>query len=227
MQADFWNPTGDKAFYPSRAPAGRLTVSRARSHTSLQLSAGSVVYGNEKSLTMKVTVAPQFTGTPTGKVRITAGQITLCTVQLSGGTSTCFPASPTVLGAGKAVLVASYPGDPGFNSSAADAMLTVRRATSRTTLTLSAASVKYGHEMSVKITAAVAPQFSGSPAGNVIITAGKATLCTVRLASATHTCSLPSQRALNPGRHMLTASYRGSTEFAPSSAAKTLTVTRP
>ena len=218
---------GDKAFDPSRAPAGRLTVSRARSHTTLQLSAGSAVYGNEKSLTIKVTVAPQFTGTPTGKVKITAGQTTLCTVQLSGGTGTCSPASPTVLGAGKAVLVASYPGDLGFNSSSADATLTVRRATSRTTLTLSPASVKYGHETSVKITVAVAPQFSGTPAGNVIITAGKATLCTVRLASATHTCSLPSKRALSPGRHVLTASYRGSADFAPSSAAKTLTVTKP
>ena len=124
---------GDKAFDPSRTPAGRLTVSRARSHTTLQLSAGSVSYGNEKSITIKVTVAPQFTGTPTGKVKITAGQITLCTVQLSKGTGTCSPASPTVLGAGKAVLVASYPGDPGFNSSSADATLTVQPATSRTT----------------------------------------------------------------------------------------------
>jgi Bacterial Ig-like domain (group 3) len=97
-----------------------------------------------------------------------------------------------------------------------DATLTVRRATSRTTLTLSPASVKYGHETSVKITVAVAPQFSGTPADNVIITSGKATLCTVRLASATHTCSLPSKRALNPGRHVLTASYRGSADFAPS-----------
>ena len=218
---------GDKAFDPSRSLAGRLTVSRARSHTTLHLSVGSAVYGNEKSLTMKVTVAPQFTGTPTGKVKITAGQITLCIVQLSGGTGTCSPASPTVVGAGTATLVAGYPGDLGFNSSAADATLTVRRATSRTTLTLSPASVKYGHEMSVKITVAVAPQFFGSPTGDVIITAGRATLCTVRLASTTHTCSLPSKRALSPGRHVLTASYRGSADFAPSSATNRLTVTRP
>ena len=218
---------GDKAFDPSRSPAGRLTVSRARSHMTLQLSAGSAFYGNEESLTIKVAVAPQFTGTPTGKVKITAGQTTLCTVQLSGGTGTCSPASPTVLSAGKATLVASYPGDPGFNASAADAALTVRRATSRTTLTLSPASVKYGKETSVKITLAVAPQFSGTPTGNVIITAGKVTLCTVRLTRTTHTCSLPSKRTLNPGRHVLTASYQGSADFAPSSATKTLTVTRP
>jgi hypothetical protein len=61
----------------------------------------------------------------------------------------------------------------------------------------------------------------------VLVTAGKPTLCTVRLASATHTCSLPSERALSPGRHVLTASYRGSADFAPSSATKTLTVTKP
>jgi hypothetical protein len=108
-----------------------------------------------------------------------------------------------------------------------EATLTVRRAASRTTLTLSPASVKYEHETSVKITVAVAPQFSGTPAGNVIIRSGQATLCTARLASATHTCPFPSKRALSPGRHVLTASYQGSADFAPSSAVKTLTVTRP
>ena len=181
---------GDKAFDPSRAPAGRLTVSRARSHTTLRLSAGSVVYGNEKSLTMKVTVAPQFTGTPTGKVKITAGQTTLCTVQLSGGTGTCSPASPTVLGAGKAALVASYPGDLGFRSSAADATLTVRRATSRTTLTLSPTSVKYGSTGTRSRSRSPSPWPRSSPApppGTSSSRPAKATLCTVRLASATHT----------------------------------------
>lgn len=98
------------------------------------------------------------------------------------------------------------------------------RATSRTTLTLSASSVKYGNEMSLTITVAVAAQFSGTPAGNVVVTAGQATLCTVRLGSATHTCSLPSERALGPGRHVLAASYPGSADFAPSSATQTLAV---
>jgi len=215
---------GNASFGPSHAPAGRVTVARAGSHTALQLLAGSVAYGNEKSVAMKVTVTPQFTGTPSGKVKITAGEETLCTVQLSGGTGTCSPASGTVLGAGRATLVASYPGDPGFRGSTAGAPLTVQRASSRAALTLSATSVRYGHEMSVRLTVAVAPRYSGTPAGNVVITAGKVTLCTVRLASATHTCRLPSERVLNPGRHALVASYSGSIDFAPSSVTRTLTV---
>ena len=215
---------GNASFGPSHAPAGRVTVARAGSHTALQLLAGSVAYGNEKSVAMKVTVTPQFTGTPSGKVKITAGEETLCTVQLSGGTGTCSPASGTVLGAGRATLVASYPGDPGFRGSTAGAPLTVQRASSRAALTLSATSVRYGHEMSVRLTVAVAPRYSGTPAGNVVITAGKVTLCTVRLASATHTCTLPSERVLNPGRHALVASYSGSIDFAPSSVTRTLTV---
>ncbi len=215
---------GNKSFAFSHAPTGRVTVARARSQTTLQLSAGSVAYGTETSLTMKVTVAPQFTGTPSGKVKITAGQRTLCTAQLAGGTGTCSLASPAVLGAGKATLVASYPGDLGFRGSTAGATLTVRRATTRTTLLLSASSVRYGHEMSAKIAVAVAPQFTGAPTGNVVITAGQLTLCTVRLDSGTHTCTLPTERALSPGRHVLVASYRGGTDFVPSSAAKALTV---
>ncbi len=107
----------------------------------------------------------RFAGTPSGKVRITAGQTTLCTVQLSDRTGTCSSASPTVLSAGKAALVASYPGDLGLRGSSADATLTVRRATSRTTLTLSSAPVKYENETSLKIAIAVAPQFSGTPPG--------------------------------------------------------------
>jgi hypothetical protein len=111
-------------------------------------------------------------------------------------------------------------GTPG----SAELPVAVRRATSRTSLALSASSVRYGHEMSLTITVAVAPQFSGTPAGNVVVTAGRVTLCTVRLASGTHTCSLPSERALSPGRRVLVATYWGSADFVPSTAAKTLTV---
>ena len=160
---------GDKAFDPSRAPAGRLTVSRARSHTTLQLSAGSVGYGNEKSLTMKVTVAPQFTGTPSGKVRITAGQTTLCTVQLSGGTGTCSPASPTVLGPARPY---SWPATrrPRLQR------LSGRRDPDRAAGHLTnhphpVADVGEVRERDVgQDHVAVAPQFSGTPGGNVIVT---------------------------------------------------------
>ena len=86
--------------------------------------------------------------------------------------------------------------------------------------------MNYGHETSVKLTVAVAPQFSGSPRGNVIITVGKATLCTIRLSAHGGNCSLPSQRVLSIGKHLVVASYQGSADFAPSSTSRTLTVTK-
>jgi Family of unknown function (DUF6247) len=117
--------------------------------------------------------------------------------------------------------------DPGFGSSSAGATLTVQRAT----LTDHPHTVggvgevrerDFGQDHRCR-----GPAVLRHPAGNVVVTAGQATLCTVRLASATHLCSLPSEQALRPGRHVLTASCQGSADFAPSSAAKTLTVTRP
>ena len=101
------------------ASAVRVAVAKAKSRSSLKLSAASVVYGNEKALKLTGTAAPQFTGTPGGVVTITAGQATLCTVTLSGGTGSCFPSSATVLNTGRATLTASYTGSADFLPSSA------------------------------------------------------------------------------------------------------------
>lgn len=183
-------------------------------------------YGNEKTLRLTATVAPQFTGTPGGVVTITAGQITLCTAKLSGGTGSCSPALATALNTGRATLTASYTGSADFLPSSAGAALQVREAQSRTSLTLSPALVGYGHEQSLKLTVTVAPQYSGSPRGAVIIAVGQTTLCTIRLSAQGGSCSPASPRVLSIGKHLIVASYQGSADFAPSSTSRTLTVTK-
>ena len=217
---------GDPRLDSSHGSAVRVAVAKAKSRTSLKLSAVSVVYGNEKTLKLTVTAAPQFTGTPGGVVTITAGQATLCTVTLSGGTGSCSPSSATVLNAGRATLTASYTGSADFLPSSASAALQVREAQSRTSLALSPASVVYGHEQSLKLTVTVAPQYSGSPRGTVIIAVGQTTLCTIRLSAQGGNCSPASPRVLSIGKHLVVASYQGSADFAPSSTSRTLTVTK-
>ena len=217
---------GDLRFDSSHASAVRVSVAKAKSRTSLKLSAASVVYGNEKTLKLTVTAAPQFTGIPGGVVTITAGQATLCTVKLSGATGNCSPSSATVLNAGRATLAASYAGSADFFPSSSGAALQVREAQSRTSLALSPASVAYGHEQSLKLTVTVAPQYSGSPRGTVIIAVGQTTLCTIRLSAQGDSCSPASPRVLTIGKHLVVASYQGSADFAPSSTSRTLTVTR-
>lgn len=102
----------------------------------------------------------------------------------------------------------------------------MREAQSHTSLALSPASVAYGHEQSLKLTVTVAPQYSGSPRGTVIIAVGQTTLCTIRLSAPGGSCSPASPRILTIGKHLVVASYQGSADFAPSSTSRTLTVTK-
>jgi len=71
----------------------------------------------------------------------------------------------------------------------------------------------------------VVPQFSGTPGGTVTLTSGSGTLCTVTLTAGTGTCS-PSAAGLTPATYVVDASYPGDTNFTPSSANTTLTVTK-
>ena len=214
---------GDTDFTASHAAAS-VVAARAKSSTTMTLSAASVTYGNEKSLSITVTVAPQYTGTPTGAVIITTGSTRLCTVRLSSGTGTCSPRSDTVLSAGKAGLVAAYTGSADFLRSSAHTTLRVTKAKTQTTLTLSPASVAYGKERSLKLSVTVAPQYSGTPSGAVIVAVGQTTLCTIRLNGGTGSCSPSSQKALSRGKHLVVASYKGSIDFLQSSASKTVMV---
>jgi hypothetical protein len=95
-----------------------------------------------------------------------------------------------------------------------------------TTLTLSAAKVKAGHEQAEHLTVRVKPATSGTPAGKVTIKAGSATLCVITLKGAKGSCTLTA-RKLRPGRYQLTARYGGGTPYGPStSPKKALTVTK-
>jgi hypothetical protein len=94
-----------------------------------------------------------------------------------------------------------------------------------TELGLSAATVKYGHEQSEKLSVTVTPANSGPATGTVTITAGKTVLCKVNLSAGQASCTLAAKK-LRTGTYHLTASYAGATYFAKSaSATKTLKVT--
>jgi hypothetical protein len=94
-----------------------------------------------------------------------------------------------------------------------------------TALGLSAATVKYGHEQSEKISVQVTPADSGPATGTVTIAVGKTALCKVTLSAGKASCALAAKR-LGPGGYHVTATYAGATYFAGSaSAAKTLKVT--
>lgn len=99
-------------------------------------------------------------------------------------------------------------------------------AATRTSIGLSTAQVRLGHEQAGKVAVKVIPRTGGIPGGKVAVKAGSRTVCVITLAGGKGTCRLAA-KALKPGRYRLTAVYGGSQTYAGSaSGGKTLTVTR-
>jgi hypothetical protein len=212
---------GDANFVSSvtSAPTS-LTVGKATSTTALGLSATKVTYGKEGAAQLSVTVSPQYSGsTPTGTVTVKQSTTTLCTFTLPGAGSCTL--SATELPAGTYGLVATYGGSTNFGAStSAQESLTVAKATSKTTLRLSAANVTYGHEQAEHLSVTVSPQYSGlRPAGTVRVKQSTTTLCVITLKSAKGSCKLSAKR-LKAGTYRLVATYRGSPDFKSSTSAK-------
>jgi hypothetical protein len=188
------------------------------------LSARSVIYGREQAERVSVKVSAAL-GIAAGSVAVTSAGTPACTITLADGKGSCtIPAAK--FGAGRHELTARYRGAPGFAiSSAAARAFSVERATSKTTLTLSAATVGYGHEQAAKLTVKVRPQYAGTPGGVVDIMAGRARICVVILNRGTGSCRLGA-RTLGAGTYQVQAAYGGNADFKWSaSASKSLTVT--
>jgi hypothetical protein len=193
--------------------------------TVLVLSAASAVYGDEQTVRAAVAVSAA-SGTAGGTVTVRAGGAVACALTLRGGTGSC--ALPTArLGAGIVRLTATHGGAPGLApSTSAAAVLVVRKATTRTGLTLSVGSVAYGQEQAERLNVTVSPRFRGVPAGRVTVKAGKVTDCLITLSAGKGSCTLAAT-ALAAGTYRLAAGYPGSADFtASASADHPLTVTR-
>jgi ribosomal protein L27 len=83
----------------------------------LSLSAGTVTYGHEQAERLRVTVTPQYSGTPGGTVAVKTGTITVCTIRLASGRGGC-TLTARKLGRGTHTLFAAYPGSGDFTGSA-------------------------------------------------------------------------------------------------------------
>jgi hypothetical protein len=95
----------------------------------------------------------------------------------------------------------------------------------RTSLRLSATSVIYGHEKTLKFSVAVSALYGGRPTGKVYISDGKKAVCVVKLVNARGTCSPATNTAIPVGKYSVTASYTGNL-IGSRSGAVTLTVKR-
>ena len=113
--------------FKASSGSANLKLLRAASKTGLTLSAARVTYGHEQAERLSVRVAPQYAGTPAGKVTVKAGAAVVCVITLAGGAGSCtLPAAK--LAPGSYRLAASYAGSVPFAASTSAALpLTVAR----------------------------------------------------------------------------------------------------
>ena len=193
---------------------------------AVRVSAATVTYGNEQAEHITVKVTPRSAGTPSGQVIVASGATTLCKITLAAGTGSCAPTAAK-FAAGLVKVTASYRGSFAFGASlSAPAAFTVVKAGTTTSLRLSAARVTYGQEQAEKLALAVSPRHGDGVAGRVAVKVGRTTVCVITVKSDSGGCILTAKE-LPAGTYRLTATYRGSTDYASSASAKeTLVVAR-
>ncbi len=111
---------GDANFASSTSKAVSQVIRKATSTTTLTSSQNPSTYG--QPVTFTATVAPQFSGTPTGSVVFKDGTKTLKTVKLSGGVTSY---TISALASGTHNITATYNGSTSFGGSSASLTQTV------------------------------------------------------------------------------------------------------
>jgi len=185
---------------------GYVTTTTPTASPSPTAFATSVTYGATVTST---------SGTPTGTVAFTTGATALCTANLSAGTGSCTAADAPV---GTDTVTATYSGDTTSLPGTGTTSLTLNRAPTTTTGSVSAATVDSGATVTYSSTVA-SP--AGTPTGPVAFTIGATTLCTATLASGAASCTATNAPV---GADTVTATYNGDTDFAASTGTTPLTV---
>ena len=108
------SPAGVLGNYTITNNPGLLTITRATSATTITAHVPNPSAVGQAVL-ISFSVTPQFTGTPTGNVTVTANSGESCTGALTGGAGSC---ALTFLSAGAKTITATYAGDVNFAGSA-------------------------------------------------------------------------------------------------------------
>jgi hypothetical protein len=168
-------------------------------------------------------------GSPISSYRVTATDTTTTTrggQSVSGSTS---PLTVTGLAPGDsyAFTVTATNAAGTSPASAPSNTVTIPKAPTATTLTVSRRAIAYGNEQTEHLAVTVLSQYSGSmPTGTVTVKESTTTLCVIKLSAAKGSCAL-SAKKLSAGTYRLVATYSGSTDFNGSTSVKeTLTVAK-
>jgi len=205
---------GNADFSGSASSALGQVVTAATTTVSLTSSPSPSTFGQAVTLTATVS---STSGTPAGLVVFNNGNAWIGAAGLTGGVATL---TTSTLGVGTNSITAVYGGSANYSGSASSALgQVVTAATSAVTLTSSLNPSTLGQ--SVSFTASVAPQFSGTPSGEVAFKNGSSLLGSVNLTGGVASLTTSS---LSSGTLTITASYLPSAGFSASSGTLTQTV---
>lgn len=159
-------------------------VGKANSTTAISASPGTTVVG--QPYTVNVTVAPAYSGLPSGTVTVSDGTSSCMITSLSSGKGACQMSTTT---AGSITLTASYGGDSNFNTSAGTAIQTVSPASTATAITsVSPSPATIGQSVTASFAVAILAPGAGTAAGSVIVTDGTDASCVGTLIGGAGSC---------------------------------------
>ncbi|MBV9098215.1 MAG: S8 family serine peptidase [Frankiaceae bacterium] len=172
--------------------------------TTLSVAHNPAVYGQANSATVTVAAIATGLGVPAGTVKVFDGSKVIAQGALSSGHATLALPTRTV---GTHQLIAQYFGSDSFAQSASSALaLTVKKASSKTTLTSSATKVKAGTAVTLKALTSVLAPGNAPVTGTVTFWDGAKKIGTYPF---TGSKSITSAK-LAKGTHVFKAVYSGS-----------------
>jgi hypothetical protein len=206
--------TASNGVPPDATQSFTLTVSGAASTTTPTASPSSSTHGAKVKYT--ASVSSSTSGTPTGTVAFSIGSVNLCMATLKSGKATC---ASTKAPTGTDTVSAAYSGDTSFATSVGTTTLSVTPAPTTTTASVVPTTTTKGKSVtySAKVTSA-----GGAPGGQVTFTIGSKVMCSATIKAGTASCT--STKAPK-GTDTVSATYKGSTNFATSVGTTSLDVT--
>jgi hypothetical protein len=202
----------------SASQAFTLQVNKATTTTGVTSNANPSVF--QQMVTFTVTVAPQYSCTPTGTVTLSDGVTQIGSKLLTGGTATFALSNLSV---GVHSITASYSGDSNFNSSNSGVLQqTVNPAQTQIAFnSLSPATAFVGQPITVSYTFSVVAPGAGSPippSGNITVSASGgagSSSCMAAAVQGAGMCTL-SPPPTTAGANTYTISYAGDSNFLAS-----------
>jgi hypothetical protein len=207
--------SGDETYKSSSSAPQTVVVDKADVAVQLQSSAGTTVTGEAVDFTASVGAVAPGAGTPTGTIQLLVdGNPVGDPVAMAAGAATFAPvALPHV---GSHTVEARYSGDTNFATGSDATTQVVNQAGTAISVMTSPSVSNEGAPFTVIAAVAAQSPGSGTPAGNVTFYADGDVIGAASLESSGE-ASIPVSD-LQPGDHVITATYGGSADFGGSTS---------